>query len=414
VSSEVSPVTDPTPAWIAAEVDAWRSDGLIDLDQANAILSRYGLAEAPQEDRSGPGRLIAAVSSLGAILLGVGVILFFAANWAAIGEWPKVALVLAAIGLAYGVGFVLRYRPGNYPRVGASLILLGALLYGAGVFLIMQIFHMNAADPVGVLLWTVGVVPLAYANRSRAILGLGLLTFLLWVGWALLEQIDAMSEDVFFYIYFVLGVTLLAIGYHHRRFGAHANFEGVYRGIGLIVAFVPFHLTTYPFMIDEKGDWPGWSVLATPEALLVFWLPLVLATAVGITVPVRQPTPTRLLRIEAAGLVVVVVLAAVAAVAPGGAWMAVIANIAYFVAVVAVIADGYLTADAKSVNIGLVFFSLGLIARYFDFFWDLLPRSAFFMAGGLVLIVGSLVLERFRRRLIRTMSEPQIPIVEGG
>ena len=40
-----------------------------------------------------------------------------------------------------------------------------------------------------------------------------------------------------------------------------------------------------------------------------------------------------------------------------------------------------------------------IIAKYFDFFWDLLARSVFFMVGGIILVIGGIILERKRREL---------------
>jgi uncharacterized membrane protein len=60
---------------------------------------------------------------------------------------------------------------------------------------------------------------------------------------------------------------------------------------------------------------------------------------------------------------------------------------------------GYSREDIKLVNIGMFWVWIFVIARYFDFFWDLLPRSLFFMVGGLVLVLGGIALERKRRQL---------------
>ena len=58
---------------------------------------------------------------------------------------------------------------------------------------------------------------------------------------------------------------------------------------------------------------------------------------------------------------------------------------------------GYSTENIGIVNTTMFWFVLLIFARYFDFFWELLPRSLFFMLGGLVLLVISVILERKRR-----------------
>ena len=65
---------------------------------------------------------------------------------------------------------------------------------------------------------------------------------------------------------------------------------------------------------------------------------------------------------------------------------------------------GFIRRYPTYVNIGLLFFALDVVARYFDFFWALLPRSLFFMAGGLFLLFGGIYLERKRRRILASFN----------
>ena len=60
---------------------------------------------------------------------------------------------------------------------------------------------------------------------------------------------------------------------------------------------------------------------------------------------------------------------------------------------------GYSREDMRLVNIGMVYLSILVFVRYCDFFWKLLPRSIFFMVGGLILVLGGTALERKRRQL---------------
>ncbi len=60
---------------------------------------------------------------------------------------------------------------------------------------------------------------------------------------------------------------------------------------------------------------------------------------------------------------------------------------------------GYQREDMQIVNTGMFWLSALILVRYFDFFWDLLPRSLFFMVGGLILVLGGIALEKKRRQL---------------
>src|SRR5439155_15714708 len=127
-------------------------------------------------------RVAVVMGFLGALLLGIGVILFFAANWPAIPGSVKLAAILLAVIAAYATGYWLRYDKETYRGTGNALLFLGALLYGAALFLIAQGFHVNAGSPSLLLLWAGGVLPLAYLLGARPMLILALLSLVIAVG----------------------------------------------------------------------------------------------------------------------------------------------------------------------------------------------------------------------------------------
>ncbi len=83
---------------------------------------------------------------------------------------------------------------------------------------------------------------------------------------------------------------------------------------------------------------------------------------------------------------------------------AAVINVLLFACIIAVVVIGYSNREPVLINVGIVFFVLDVIARYFDFFWDMMPNSLFFMAGGVLLFVGGTLLERNRRKVIRGMK----------
>ena len=87
---------------------------------------------------------------------------------------------------------------------------------------------------------------------------------------------------------------------------------------------------------------------------------------------------------------------------------AVIFNIVLFALVFGLIFLGYLREVQYLINIALVFFGLGVIGRYFNLTWELLPRSVFFILGGLLLLVGGWLLERLRRKTLEKMQAQEV------
>ena len=165
-------------AKLPREVQRWQAQGLITFDQGHAILNGYHFPEAVPDSRN---RLVTVLVILGAVLLGLGVILFFAANWQAFPKGFKLGLMLVGVPAIYGIGYWLRYHR-NYQRVGTAIILLGAISFGAAVHLVAQTYNIPVNSPNLVLYWFLGVLPLAYLIRSESITVLALALGLAAVG----------------------------------------------------------------------------------------------------------------------------------------------------------------------------------------------------------------------------------------
>ena len=69
-------------AWLQQQIADWVGEGLIDGAQAQTLRARY-----PLQKGAGWGRLI--LSTLGAIIFGLGVILLFAYNWAEMHKFTR-------------------------------------------------------------------------------------------------------------------------------------------------------------------------------------------------------------------------------------------------------------------------------------------------------------------------------------
>lgn len=107
-------------------------------------------------------RLIKVLFILGAVLIGAGIFSFIASNWQEIGKITKVAIIIIAMIVSYLSGWHLRENK-KLEKTGATLIFLGAVIYGAGIFLVAQIFNIRANWPDGFTIWMLGVILMAFA-----------------------------------------------------------------------------------------------------------------------------------------------------------------------------------------------------------------------------------------------------------
>jgi uncharacterized membrane protein len=384
------------------EIELWLKEGVLLPEQKERILARYRLIKRADE-KAGPGKLITTISILGSILVGVGVILFIASNWSAIPKWGRLLIVFFSMLASYGSGFYFRYEAKNYPRVGASLILLGSIIFGAGMFLIAQIYHITVHYPNGPLLWGLFVLPLAYLLRFKSIISLAILVLLVWLGMeaGYRASYDSYGETVAMIpLFSIAGIALWAVGLMHREWKSLKIISSPYILVGTLLTFFTGYVLT--FNLYELGF--------RSDALFIFYPGIAILFLMAIIVRCLPQEKERGWIPETFGLIVmmgivfyVILLFPKATPAtPTGMQgdLRLFFNLLFALEIFGLIILGFIRRYPTYVNIGLLFFSLDVFARYFDFFWGLLPRSLFFILGGLLLLFGGIILERKRRKIL--------------
>ena len=166
-------------AWLQQQIADWVGEGLIDGAQAQTLRARY-----PLQKGAGWGRLI--LSTLGAIIFGLGVILLFAYNWAEMHKFTKLVVIFTALAGAHGAGLWLR-RPGRPLIASEGLHALGTMLFGAAIWLVAQIYHIEEHYPNALLIWGIGALAMAWALPSVT---QGLMAVALVLVWQAVEVFD--------------------------------------------------------------------------------------------------------------------------------------------------------------------------------------------------------------------------------
>lgn len=157
------------------EADQWRTEGLIDAALYEQLSQRYQFSELETSART---RFVVILLGLGSVLLGLGIITFVAANWQFWSRESRVILLLSGFIGINTAGFYLWRRPTQrwQRRLGQGLLLLGAIVLGANMALMSQMFHQNGGAYQLYLVWGLGVLAMAY---SLQLTSLGILAFLL-------------------------------------------------------------------------------------------------------------------------------------------------------------------------------------------------------------------------------------------
>lgn len=138
------------------ELQHWTDAQIITEEQMKDVAALYAVKEKMN--------FIRILLTIGSVLIGLGILSFIASNWAYMGKAEKYLLILA---IYIGVNYV-SFRTANlYPKTSRSLTYLGILTFGAGIFLVGQIFHYGGHFSQAFLLWAVGTLPMALLYKDK-------------------------------------------------------------------------------------------------------------------------------------------------------------------------------------------------------------------------------------------------------
>jgi uncharacterized membrane protein len=261
------------------------------------------------------------------------------------------------------------------------------------------------------------VLPLAYLLGLNTLLSLAIIDLLIWLGMEATYALSFLSVyggfTVFLSLFLLAGVTLWAFGLMHRGYAPLAHLSGPYFGFGLFLTFLAGYVLTFDFM--------RWSFGAPAFRHFYYGFAFLFTAALALFIVKGEKGKAWLSEtVFLAALFLIVLLFSLTSRGfqdpyssnyyefprrdQGYNMLRLGFNLLYALQVLGVIVLGYLRRNRAYINLGLVFFVLEVIARYFDFFWKLLPRSLFFIGGGLLLLAGGIVLEKKRRNVLASFN----------
>ena len=414
--------------WLRDEIALWVNEGIIGPDQGTALKRRY---PAPAEGTAW-GRII--FFSIGAILFGLGVILIFAYNWEKMHKFVKLAVIFAALIGAHGAGYWLKRPQSQYQTAGEGLHLLGTMLFGAGIWLIAQIYHIEEHYPTAFLIWGSGalalawslpsiahgilaaillvlwncfevfdfkdphlispflilggIMPLAWLRRSRVLMAVCLIGFLL----TLFASVSTLEGDLTALVIFFNACMLIAASLVVRQRNLFPEISPVFSFIGFFIYLGILFILS--FFHRGKGTW---SVQFDQFLQSLFFFSFALA-AIGMWAWAIWPTPKTkgqphsALSAEYYGVMATlsIMILNTLGLIPLRGWLGMaVFNILFLYQCVIMIITGCKTLSLKTTVTGCVLFAVIAFARYTDLFVSLLTRSlVFFIAGAALFSVG--------------------------
>ena len=172
---------------LGADLERWATSGAISVEQSGALIAD---ARARADiSRANPAAIAA---GLGAVLFGLGLITFIAANWGAMPKSARMLSALLVMWLIFAAAIVALERKANW--LGQALVLAGALSIGAAVALVGQTYNIEGNAAGLFLLWSLGALGAAIAFRSTPALILYVIVAFLWFAFGR-EQIEFFFNE---------------------------------------------------------------------------------------------------------------------------------------------------------------------------------------------------------------------------
>lgn len=433
---------------LRGELAEWEAEGLVTREQAGALEARYALGELSRERA---GRLLATIYTIGAILVGCGVISFVAANWQALPKLVRAALVLAAMLGAHAGGYWLWRVRGTREGLGHALVTLGTLLLGANLALMGQIFHIQGSPDAALGAWAVGAAAMAWALRSAPSAAIAIVVSVVWFGFATSlksyrgEAGVVLHHPVHWYPWLLL---LLALPFaYSRRSAAVATLTLLGFAISAHVALVApldvrwlafaagaialalsgygvFHLRVRPrvelaapALVVAAITLVAWSFLLSfrvPARELLggdggsglsaggvgTWAPLVVLTGAGLAfwgAVVRRGVGDPTLRALLLAFVGPAFLLAAGPQIRESGVLVIAANASLVLLAAGLVWCGYATLRRPVFWAGVLLVAVVIVSRFFEYETGLLLKSAAFIASGVGMIAGGVRFENHAR-----------------
>ena len=390
---------------LRTEIRGWEEDGIISAEQSTAILGLYDVTPESSA-KIVPSRVVSVIAVMGAALVGLGIIAAVAANWSAIPLGTKLVMMAVGVPALYFAGWLLIQRWG-FIRIGTAIILLGAISFGASIHLIAQIYHVPVDSPNLMAAWFLGVIPVAYITRSKAVATLAVVLFFAAAAFRSQAWLRTVGDDLFFPlipVLLALAAALFAVGRAQSRFAFTRPIAGVFTAIAMIAASGSVYVLGFQ---DVWSSMEPWSV---ESVRLEYWIVLAgaLMTVGASSVVARwRSGGGRMLLIwwelSAPLAMIVVAVGTLVGIIWGLTWMWAVMNVLLLIGVIVSVYAGYRWNRSDLVNLAIAVFGITLITRYFEFGFSLLQQSVAFIVAGVIMLALGLGLEWFRRRMLARM-----------
>jgi uncharacterized membrane protein len=383
---------------VAERVRVWVDAGLIDAAQADRIVAfeREALLSARAAEAAtvpappaARDRMQALFGVLGALLVGLGVLLTVITNWDSIGDLTKLGLLVGTMLIAYGGGLIADGR--GAPRwAGTVAWVVGMLVFSGGLFVVADMYNVQVHEPFGPLVIALFGTGIALLTERMAV---GWIAAAGWLGWAMFEVVQSLEPLVDEELMAPLlasvvfgGIAAVSLGWALSGEGRRAAIALPLRSLAMLGLMFALVQASFAWHFDDDID----SAIGRPEP----WIALVVAiVAIGLLVRHAQLEHRRWF--AAALLLTAVVIMAVAC-WPNDVLTAVVASTVLGLGGIGLVLLGLVDSRSELFGWGIAWLVVLVASRYADFMASVDLGGPGFIGAGLLLIVVAVLIGRSR------------------
>ena len=239
--------------WLYQELPVLEAKGILTQETTEKIRQYYG--EVKSVSRAGLALIICA--TIGAFLIGLGIILLFAHNWEQFSRLTRAILSIAPLVIGQAlVLWVLLKRPesGAFKESTATFL---SLMVGASIALISQTYNIPGDAGTFILTWMFLILPLVYLMQASLPAVIYLIGITSWAG----SNWDSPAKAVLFW-------PLAALTLPHFIWALH---QEIYTLRTTILSLIMVICVSIAAGFSLGKSWPGSWVIIFPSIYAVIY-----------------------------------------------------------------------------------------------------------------------------------------------
>lgn len=207
-------------------------------------------------------RLLLIFGSLGALLIGLGVIVLLAHNWDELPRWTKTFISFLPLLAGQAACGYLLFKKGIHLWHAEAVAIFTSLSVGAAIAMIHQVYNLPESSFANFLsLWLLLALPTLYLMRSRAT------AVLYYIGCCVLAALGSDKEWTTFFIALLAFALALPFYLWHIREKASSYITGIFHWAG--AAFVACIVCSFLDNIDFNNDYAFCLVMLAGAYLII-------------------------------------------------------------------------------------------------------------------------------------------------